>query len=973
MHPAVLVAFAFAVLIGAAFALHRGAAAPASKANAQSLSQAQSTMPVPQFGVNIGDYSNCMNGYTPDNSLGDITSGLWTPIGGGLETGVAGSGYAGGGFGAGDCIQAGMVTNASNTYTEDFRVGIRIAPGLANGSTGHASNGSTVNTQCNWTGDNGDWQFTPWASQGGGTSAFSVVPPSDTWGAECVQIEVQTSTLPAGEYIKGPSFGITISHNGNPDNSDDTAAITSQTAATCYLDSARASWDSNPPEPSCSLLNIGNGGNFWSAQVSLSVNSLNAVPVGSNIPSSTGALATVTQGSDGNPLGITLKNTGSIPWSSYFTPAEAAGTSKGTCNYDYDGQGINDAPASGSAKGSSCSTSVSLTSDAYSLVHQPSSFSASPETIPLSYQNVVQTITYTPSSTVTISEPCPSGAKGALMFNDTGGTFSSFIHAAYAAAPTGPGGTCPTVAHIPEEWDVSYSGGGYSSTIAPGSSFTFALASLSAPSATGTYTEQWQMEQDGVPFGTPFTTPITVGMPGGTGTITVASLDSQDQNVAITSTWHFQSVYASNDPCGHEEQQDCPAASAATYTNVNPDNYTILPDTVVPSSSYQSPGGFAFDSIERVPIAVKPESAFGRILAFAGDLISTAEAYDASPPGHPQEQQVVPGGTASFIILWDPIANLSLDNSTWTPTAVVGGGPVTDPIAVSNDGSPGSTLTWSATSDSKWLSVSPTSTDSGLAQHASDNVMVTANPSGLNAGTYTGHITFSGESSFGKLPPGVAISQTFTVTLTVNNNHCPGDNCPLTPTVSITPATSAITLGQSQELTITSANVTSCTGSGDWSGSEPCNGTVTVIPGTTGTFTYIVTATDAGGNAKATATVTVSNSCSGSGCKSSAPSCSLSAEPSSVVVPESSNLTYSCANVDVNRCTMTGGQFSAQWGGTPLTGFSGTSVQGSVSATPDQATSYAITCYGIGKYAGTEATATTTVTVTNPTLYEINP
>jgi len=80
---------------------------------------------------------------------------------------------------------------------------------------------------------------------------------------------------------------------------------------------------------------------------------------------------------------------------------------------------------------------------------------------------------------------------------------------------------------------------------------------------------------------------------------------------------------------------------------------------------------------------------------------------------------------------------------------------------------------------------------------------------------------------------------------------------PTAPTVSITAATSSVLLGQSVSLTWSSTGTTSCTASGAWSGSEAVSGTVSVTPSATGSSTYQLDCSGAGGKQSAMVAVTI--------------------------------------------------------------------------------------------------------------------
>jgi hypothetical protein len=78
------------------------------------------------------------------------------------------------------------------------------------------------------------------------------------------------------------------------------------------------------------------------------------------------------------------------------------------------------------------------------------------------------------------------------------------------------------------------------------------------------------------------------------------------------------------------------------------------------------------------------------------------------------------------------------------------------------------------------------------------------------------------------------------------------------PIVTIAVAPTAITVGQSATLTWSSTNATSCAASGSWSGAEATSGTLSVTPTASGTASYALACTGAGGTANGTATLTVS-------------------------------------------------------------------------------------------------------------------
>src|SRR5581483_3819135 len=89
------------------------------------------------------------------------------------------------------------------------------------------------------------------------------------------------------------------------------------------------------------------------------------------------------------------------------------------------------------------------------------------------------------------------------------------------------------------------------------------------------------------------------------------------------------------------------------------------------------------------------------------------------------------------------------------------------------------------------------------------------------------------------------------------------------PSISVSPT--SITVGSSATLTWNAVNVSGCTASGSWSGSQAVSGTQTVTPTATGTATYTLTCTGSSGsvNSSATLTVNAAGSTSGTGSTSS--------------------------------------------------------------------------------------------------------
>jgi hypothetical protein len=88
------------------------------------------------------------------------------------------------------------------------------------------------------------------------------------------------------------------------------------------------------------------------------------------------------------------------------------------------------------------------------------------------------------------------------------------------------------------------------------------------------------------------------------------------------------------------------------------------------------------------------------------------------------------------------------------------------------------------------------------------------------------------------------------------------------PAPTLTLSATSIVVGGSSTLTWTSANATSCTASGSWSGAEPTSGSMAEAPAAVGATTYSLTCTNAAGTSSAssvTLTVTAAPAKSGGG------------------------------------------------------------------------------------------------------------
>jgi len=211
----------------------------------------------------------------------------------------------------------------------------------------------------------------------------------------------------------------------------------------------------------------------------------------------------------------------------------------------------------------------------------------------------------------------------------------------------------------------------------------------------------------------------------------------------------------------------------------------------------------------------------------------------------------------------------------------------------------------------------------------------------LTAGTYTYTLTCTG-------PGGGSPTSSAVVTVT---------NAPPAASITSFVATpSAVTVGQSTQLSWTTSAATSCTASGGtgtdgWNGSKPVSsgGTAVGPINTAGTYVYTLICTGAGGTS---APMSV-------GVTASAPVAasilSFTASPSSVTAGQSASLSWTTSAA--TSCTASGGTGSDGWSGAKGTSSTGTSTG---PLTTVGTVTYTLTCTGAG---GTSAPSSTSVTV----------
>ena len=503
---------------------------------------------------------------------------------------------------------------------------------------------------------------------------------------------------------------------------------------------------------------------------------------------------------------------------------------------------------------------------------------------------------------------------------------------------------------------------------------------------------------DGTATATTSASVIVTAPASATGMINVAS-ENAATSQPVNASWFAYANVSGTDVCAYDNES-C-SGTSRSYRNIPIDG--TLGDIVGVASATALDANYALRDIEELPpIAVASTKGVSLDSLFALSrslLVGVARAETvcdeivtsgtcptdnilSTSGGNGSLTLTSSTSTANFTILWDPVATMDII----APPPPVSFSSPSQPgdintATIANDGAPGSVLSWTANTTSTWLLIDGTPGQaSGLVNQGSSSTVTfefSGDSTGLTPGTTSyAEVDFSGTSlPSGRFSNSVInyITVAFTVGSSSSTNPCP--NCVTSssaPTISITPASSIITLGDSQQLTVSSTNATTCTETGDWSGST-CSGTVTITPDATGTLTYNASAINVNGSAQASTTITVTVNCTGPECTNpiiptstppGTPSCALTATPSSITPGASSNLAYNCENV--SSCLMTpyvNGQAGTSLG---ISASNGSAV-GTYSVRPAATTLYTISCDGGA------ANAVTTVTVNSPGLNETNP
>jgi len=143
---------------------------------------------------------------------------------------------------------------------------------------------------------------------------------------------------------------------------------------------------------------------------------------------------------------------------------------------------------------------------------------------------------------------------------------------------------------------------------------------------------------------------------------------------------------------------------------------------------------------------------------------------------------------------------------------------------------------------------------------------------------------------------------------------------PPPPTVDLT-SWPTFELPEQIHLRWTSTNADSCNASGDWSGNKPTQGDE-YLSKPRGTYTFILTCTGPGGSASDSVTVRVIQ----------VPQCTFTANPTTIILPASSTLSWECIYAD--SCSIDQGIGSVN------------NVSGTKQVRPTKTTTYTLTCQG---------------------------
>lgn len=475
------------------------------------------------------------------------------------------------------------------------------------------------------------------------------------------------------------------------------------------------------------------------------------------------------------------------------------------------------------------------------------------------------------------------------------------------------------------------------------------------------------------------------------GIVTVTSENANDHSVGVNAEWDLTAQATSsavNSVGGFicsdtgslggsvifpwSDGTSCSGAQQ-TYHNVPEDNDPVG----IPQTETTTVPDYSFNSVEQIPIAKNTNLNGLEVLQFSlrnifssvalADTVDAVNSNGTIATGTRSWTLTSSSPSAAFIILWDPhVTDMQVSP---TSASFTSSGSMSQVETITASGAPAANLDWTAsvstTSGGNWLSVSPSNGTIQVNNSGSgtESATISASAGSLSDGSYSGTVTFKGYDENGAAGTPVA-SRTVSVTLTVSTLPPPppgggsGYSC-------INNACSAVSSG-AQYSSLSSCNA-AC-GEGPGNGPTPSS----TPPGGGGG--------GSGGNGGSGGSGGGGNGGGGSlpACTPgvNCPVCSpaLTATPASIVVPESSNLSYSCSHV--TECQLvknSTGQVLQDIGA----GASQTidTTQNPYAVTPSITTSYTLACVNSNyeNNANNPASASATVTVSASSYCEQNP
>ena len=706
-------------------------------------------------------------------------------------------------------------------------------------------------------------------------------------------------------------------------------------------------------------------------RVYLAAGAYNAANPNNNIPTSTTPSTKMTIGTNGSPLTFTIQNTGSAPWTSNI---KTFVSSTGVC----DGGGTQPDPTQGHPVGTACVSTYSNSSNIFQLAHVSGMFGTGLDPLRFSQStqetcSIGSTMGCADSSCNSDSQACQSsgycsnsGVTDQSQCWESGGSWTQGCNSQWVN-------------------QVSCTQTGGDSSVEPGQTATFKLPSLTAPATPRNYTEQWQMKNGSASFGSVIPVNIQVG-PGNTpssvatNTITVTSQNAVTQG-PVNATWDITDMGSgplpATDPSFLNYDGDVCDLVGNTLCHGSSQTYTNQPavNTAMPSVSYGSvtmvtssialynPADsslYSFNSVRVTPATQKKVGVIDTLLSLTKSVFgSTAEAWVLQQSA---AQTLTATQPVNYTILWDPTANIAVSSTSPLSLTSVVGNPASGQVQITNNGAPGSQIaSWSQTvtytNGSGWLSVSPPSSAVPMNQGDTQTVTINVSSTGLSAGTtYKAKIDFTGTGQ------GSSASDAY-----------------LDVSYAVTASPSSVT-----GVTITGCSPSSI----DTNGTSNCTATVSGTGNYDNTVTWsssIGTMTSTGGDSAkfassnpGTATIKACSTSSPSICDTTpvvvtqapiactpgvnCPKCTdpiISAAPTSIVIPESSVLSYKCDNV--TSCTLTGNDGSNYTNN--LKWVDSTTASGTQSVTPLNTTVYTFSCTNSG-YSPQSATVSLPVKVT---------